>query len=1234
MEWVEIIEPKTKKHMYANLITGECVWEQPLGQPVKKTDDNQWWELYDSNTGRFYYYNATTQITVWHRPENCDIIPLAKLQTLKQNTEVRDNGSLDSKGSGISKSSRKRDAASTQTSAPHPTIDSTTSSRHSTTSSVSAKKNVNPSHAQSETATPLDVLSPPEQRASSMRIPASKSADAPTVKKLSSETQTTPHASPKDSSTTKRSNHHHHHHHGHKCTQGHSMRSQTTREVKNTENTSLRNLPLQPVRQVSTSSSTSHQPQRRPMIGLDDSFLASELNEGWNGGGQHDILMGSLPRNRLYENSGLAESEHRLPAGVSSSFRHAPPVVVPRRQRSFDYKNEHPEAYADGSLPFRPNTSSRNDLVPGFPTGIRSVESTPRVQRRNNAEAPLPQINEVSSTSNPQVRQHQDAFVISGGTPMQSRKRRSIPKVNNGFPSSNPSISPLAPTPSTPSSISQASAASQSSLESTRSLKDRSTPQPSSGFPVFSPPFITRNDHILSCLSPPQREVFHHPEIPESLSTFQAGKKPVVQLRRTISIDRPDAKSPEVRPMVPFSPQLIRRNTTKAMSPKHSPHDTDVEDRKAEALLRATEKVAKAFEMSHSPSAYQMSNQRYPEPSPAESRKLFTSSHSDVESNSDDNDADVEESDEVEEVDDEDDDCEEEEDDEIMALDASGQNRYGHLSPSQLRMHPNYYAVDRGIKSLQVDRDNNELDASSDEDTRTARPSAGVTFRNHQPSSNLIGDTRHASLRRKVTQPSVGPGGIKLSALEKSQSVQTELSAQQQLPIQGRPLSIVLPAQSQTSLVSSTHSASPVCRPFYPGPEGSSSSTLTRQRSYGEYAADPDGQPRQRAAQVKLNDHTKGIFRKKVSISSLLSWSKDAIQKPLIMTIDKSVKKEACSMFRLVQMYMGDRKAKEGKSQDEMALDLTRAAWQKATLRDELFIQMCKQTTDNRKPESLRRGWELMAICLAFFPPSASFYGYLHTYISRFQSPACDTYEVQVSHYAGHCLRRLERMSQTGAKRGVRKPTVEEIQQARVQIFHPSMFGNTLEDVMQLQKERYPDRKLPWIQTTLSEEVRRLNGMRTEGIFRVPGDIDEVNMLKVRMDRWNSADCNDPHVPTSLLKLWYRELYEPLIPASVYDLCVQNCNNSNVALRIVDQLPHINRLVLTYLIRFLQEFSEPENAAVTKMDAANLAMVMAPNCLRCMSDDPQVIFENTRKEMAFIRTLMQHLDTTWIDGVR
>lgn len=68
--------------------------------------------------------------------------------------------------------------------------------------------------------------------------------------------------------------------------------------------------------------------------------------------------------------------------------------------------------------------------------------------------------------------------------------------------------------------------------------------------------------------------------------------------------------------------------------------------------------------------------------------------------------------------------------------------------------------------------------------------------------------------------------------------------------------------------------------------------------------------------------------------------------------------------------------------------------------------------------------------------------------------------------------------------------------------------------------------------------------------------------------------------------------------------------------------------VLTYLIHFLQEFSHPEVVASTKMDSSNLAMVFAPNLLRCQSQDPKVILENTRKEMNFIRALITTMDTT------
>jgi len=89
--------------------------------------------------------------------------------------------------------------------------------------------------------------------------------------------------------------------------------------------------------------------------------------------------------------------------------------------------------------------------------------------------------------------------------------------------------------------------------------------------------------------------------------------------------------------------------------------------------------------------------------------------------------------------------------------------------------------------------------------------------------------------------------------------------------------------------------------------------------------------------------------------------------------------------------------------------------------------------------------------------------------------------------------------------------------------------------------------------------------------FRVPGDIDEVNSLKIQYDLWNvPSEFTEPHTPASLLKLWYRELYEPLIPRDFYDQCITSCTDPEAAISIIHSLPHINRLVLAYLIRFLQ----------------------------------------------------------------
>lgn len=95
-----------------------------------------------------------------------------------------------------------------------------------------------------------------------------------------------------------------------------------------------------------------------------------------------------------------------------------------------------------------------------------------------------------------------------------------------------------------------------------------------------------------------------------------------------------------------------------------------------------------------------------------------------------------------------------------------------------------------------------------------------------------------------------------------------------------------------------------------------------------------------------------------------------------------------------------------------------------------------------------------------------------------------------------------------------------------------------------------------------------------------------MNNLKVKLDQlWCSEQVlgehevdidlmqsiQDPHLPASLLKLWYRELHEPLIPNEFYDECINNCDQPAKCLNVINsKLPEINRLVFAYLIRFLK----------------------------------------------------------------
>ena len=201
---------------------------------------------------------------------------------------------------------------------------------------------------------------------------------------------------------------------------------------------------------------------------------------------------------------------------------------------------------------------------------------------------------------------------------------------------------------------------------------------------------------------------------------------------------------------------------------------------------------------------------------------------------------------------------------------------------------------------------------------------------------------------------------------------------------------------------------------------------------------------------LNFNTHKRGLFGKRLTQDDLLSWSKEPITKPLLRTMDKILKKEAPEIFKLIQTYMGDRKSKQIASLNT-CLELTTKGWSLSSIRDELYLQLIKQTSYNINAESLQRGWELMgnerkrtvkqfyeihfiisAVCLSFFPPSSKFQLLLERFISLQTNGDADTPEVPISIYAKVCQKRLEKILQTGPKKGLKKPTFEEIELSKV----------------------------------------------------------------------------------------------------------------------------------------------------------------------------------------------------------
>ncbi|KAL9559138.1 hypothetical protein PS6_000942 [Mucor atramentarius] len=128
-------------------------------------------------------------------------------------------------------------------------------------------------------------------------------------------------------------------------------------------------------------------------------------------------------------------------------------------------------------------------------------------------------------------------------------------------------------------------------------------------------------------------------------------------------------------------------------------------------------------------------------------------------------------------------------------------------------------------------------------------------------------------------------------------------------------------------------------------------------------------------------------------------------------------------------------------------------------------------------------------------------------------------------------------------------------------------------------------------------EAVEATGLKTVGLYRVSGTSTQIQRLKSAFDRNLTSDENNADVNniTSLLKLWFRELPDPLFPQSSYQHFMNAARIENDRMRvlglhtIINDLPDAHYATLKYIMCHLDKVQQLQE--FNKMTTANLSTI-------------------------------------------